>query len=493
MFKSNVKEKQKPEITLRNPYGYVCIADCSIMDILFDYIYTGVLNLSGEVAQNVLLAAEYLGMNELKEKCIGFLLNSINQKSWMDIYLMASFMGLARLKKKCEEICLLYYNHLNLVSLDFNDFQQIVQVLVRNNVCSTKVFRIVMSWLKLGESVRQKHAKELLQCVDLLNLNRKFVESHVLTESLVLEQQSLVEDIKRTISERRIILVGTNYRQKVHAVRYDPVQKSISTVRALKGPFYCYSVAQHGSKLLLLVKECNSRLSSLVLDSEMYVQIFDMVVNRWTHKFKLAIHSKYYQPATAVIDDKLFLIGGNDASGLCDSSDIHVFDLNRNDSTTPIYQDYETWSLHQARHGHSVVTRDKLIYVIGGYNWGSLNTCEMIDTCSKKVKTIASMNVTRTELSAVAFDDTILAIGGWGSNMGLAAVESYSFEDDVWSHFQPMTLRRYYHCASVFDGKVFVFGGNSTTSVEYFDPDLEEWQYDHCIDMKCCYFSTVHN
>ena len=100
-----------------------------------------------------------------------------------------------------------------------------------------------------------------------------------------------------------------------------------------------------------------------------------------------------------------------------------------------------------------------------------------------------------TELAAIIFEDKIIASGGWGmpsGGMALSSVESYSFETNTWSYLPAMTIERYYHCACVFDGRIFVLGGDKTTSIEYFDPSLGQWMFDtSIIDMKWCYFSIM--
>ena len=106
---------------------------------------------------------------------------------------------------------------------------------------------------------------------------------------------------------------------------------------------------------------------------------------------------------------------------------------------------------------------------------------------------LAAMNETRSGLSAVLFNDSIIVVGGVDINgRSMSSVECYSFSSKKWSRMPPMLKERYVHCACVFDGKVFVVGGESTNSIEFYDPSVSSWTLHKNLDIPRKWSSVFH-
>ena len=82
------------------------------------------------------------------------------------------------------------------------------------------------------------------------------------------------------------------------------------------------------------------------------------------------------------------------------------------------------------------------IYVSGGYKWSrSLARVEVINTKTRNVKRIKSMNNVRRSHTMMVLDDKPAAVGGYGIEGNLASIEVYDSKTDKW-HYSSRSLHR---------------------------------------------------
>jgi len=147
------------------------------------------------------------------------------------------------------------------------------------------------------------------------------------------------------------------------------------------------------------------------------------------------------------------------------------------------------------RHDFAVVSRGNEVFVVAGAD-STTERCKDVDVFnldSHDRYDLPPLREGRSRTAAVIFQNKLLVIGGLGLKGGdpprplpLSSVECYDFETKKWSFFPPMTRARDGHCAIVYDGKVFVFGGRlqdfndveaNTTTIEYYDPADKKWHF----------------
>jgi N-acetylneuraminic acid mutarotase len=103
---------------------------------------------------------------------------------------------------------------------------------------------------------------------------------------------------------------------------------------------------------------------------------------------------------------------------------------------------------------------------------------------------IADMPTGRWELSTCVVDGKIYAIGGAaGSSSSYSSLETFSTVEeydpmtDTWTSKSPMPKSRGFHSANVVDGKIYIIGGshdsgpdrNHVRTVEEYDPATDTW------------------
>ena len=169
--------------------------------------------------------------------------------------------------------------------------------------------------------------------------------------------------------------------------------------------------------------------------------------------------------ATAVLDGKIYVIGGYDKDGN-PTATVEVYDPSTN-----------TWaSAHPipsaAHHNSAAVARGKL------YSFGGLSTrTHVYDPVSDSWSEVALMNRGHSNTPAVGvINDKIYVAGGFSANTGL---DVYDPVANTWTELAPMSVSRNHCGGGVINGKFYVVGGRdnaqSPTALEVYDPQTNTW------------------
>ena len=235
----------------------------------------------------------------------------------------------------------------------------------------------------------------------------------------------------------------------------------------------------------------------------------------------------------AVLDDKIYLIGGADYGAGGAVSTVEIYDPNTNQWTNGAPLPYAL------DHAPSVVHKGK-IYVIGGFLEDKIPTNKLwiYDSTSDTWTEGAPLSSSRGALVAEVINDTIYAIGGVNStHHPVTTNEAYNIENnswsfreqspkskhhaasavvsdslyvlggrllgngepseinesltnmddnsrydpqsDTWVELEPMPIRRSGFAAESLDGKIYVFGGQmadgANKNIERYDPETNQW------------------
>ncbi|MCL6589590.1 MAG: hypothetical protein K6U80_06515 [Firmicutes bacterium] len=177
-----------------------------------------------------------------------------------------------------------------------------------------------------------------------------------------------------------------------------------------------------------------------------------------------------YNHAAAVVNEKLYVFGGN-ASSL----------LNLVQEYNPATGVWSTKSPMTApRCAMAVAAYEGKIYVLGGYDGANaLNTFEVYDpaTDSWTVKN-NPMPTARYGLAVVALNGKIYAMGGRNGNLYYNIVEVYDIATDTWASACNLPAIRYYFDAVAYDGKIYAAGGIGSSlyaNLDIYDPAANSW------------------
>ena len=211
------------------------------------------------------------------------------------------------------------------------------------------------------------------------------------------------------------------------------------------------------------------------------IQFFDRKNLEWKVS-EIKLSEGRNQPAAIIRGRKLFVIGGKNSDGV-PMSTMEAFQLSydlkpqmfRLNGLEPGAFMNE---LKEARSGHACVLWKDTVCVVGGYGEARmgqeeiLQSLELLDPRSnewslqdKKMKTV------RSRFAVAVLGDKLYVIGGshrrkiprrrTNTSISLNSVECYDFVKKEWKDVNPMKYRRQNPKATVWKGRIFVFGGDT--------------------------------
>jgi N-acetylneuraminic acid mutarotase len=194
----------------------------------------------------------------------------------------------------------------------------------------------------------------------------------------------------------------------------------------------------------------------------------------WTRKADMP--TARWGLSTAVVDGKIYSIGGGQSPYGTYMSTVEVYDP-ETDTWTTGKADMPTG---RAFAGASVVNGK--IYVVGGSPGpeASTSSVEEYDPATDTWTRKTNMPTARNVLSTSAVNGKIYAIGG-AYTTNPAAVEEYDPATDTWTKKANMPTARNGLSTSVIDGRIYAiggstsFGGSGISTVEEYDPATDTW------------------
>ena len=144
----------------------------------------------------------------------------------------------------------------------------------------------------------------------------------------------------------------------------------------------------------------------------------------------------------------------------------------------------DTWTRKadqpNGRESYGACAVDGILYVIGGFSGGLLNTVEAYDPVTDTWTRKANMIIPRGGSDVGVVDGIIYAIGGRvqieNATVNTNITEAYDPGTDTWTRKAGMINARRFAVVSVIDGRIYVAGGESPeVSLEMYDPGTDTW------------------
>lgn len=194
-------------------------------------------------------------------------------------------------------------------------------------------------------------------------------------------------------------------------------------------------------------------------------------VGCWTER--AAMNEPRYGFGSAVVNGKIYAIGGRNKEGLLSSVEVYGKDTGKWEKAEP---------MPTPRSGVQVTVLGGKIYAIGGSAGsetapnGAADTtaAERYDPTSGKWTVLPSMQTGRSLYRLAAANGKIYSVGGSGDGTVLPDVEEYDPDSNTWAERQPMAEARMNFGLESIDGKLYAIGGSGpldvVSSVEMYDP-----------------------
>ena len=483
MFKSEMKERYEPSITIKQ-------LDETALKYLVDYMYEGHISINNANVMDILAAGDLLQLAEVKEFCFEFLQMHLSSDNW---YAALSAAKLYRCEQLEQHIYQFISDHLDKVihSSDFktmaiDDMTSLIATLRKSKktIDETALCKLVLEWTKQDREEREAIFGDLFQLIGLkkmpfqalrnISAESLIKNSAVCLNAVMNELFDLFENNKATEKTREstkiICLGGRTTGSKVVEV-FNVFHETEQNY-----PDLPYEVEGHCLLKLNDVIFCIGGNSPNGWGNA-YNKVCLMKLKQTNLKWEGAapMNENRCRMGAAMFHDCLVVAGGWNKN--CSMA-----------STECCVDPFDKWrkapSLKQKRNGNALVVCNDSLFALGGCDKITcLSSVERLRSLNGKWENVSPMLTARFELAAVHLNGYVYAIGGRSdisSSFTQNTVEKFDSYLNKWSYVCEMKHKRFGHSACIWHGKIFVIGGidadgNAVKEIEIYDPKKDEW------------------
>ncbi len=307
MFTTNLKEGSQSTIELPK-------TEVSVMELLLDYVYVGVLDVTDDTIEKLIRAANYFGMLDLYDKCVKYVKTRINNRNSIEILEFAEHMGNNDLKEFAKQYIVQNFEAISsrnlhlmgmttslLIEIIGDNFLSIHSDAVENE---ERLFQLGWNHLQAkSEDVLKIYLPRLLKAIHLPQVSDDFlldmehcIEDHTDAMAVLRDARSMKYRVEDEESARERPKLDDD--QKWRSARYgksgklsfecrkltvrpkeSPPVKQYSNPVLIDGKFWCiytdvYS-GSYGSKYMSCFLTCLSDLGSKPIKCSCRVKIAD--------------------------------------------------------------------------------------------------------------------------------------------------------------------------------------------------------------------------
>lgn len=438
MFTSNLCEKDQDEVEIKE------VNPDSLMWII-RYMYTSHIDIREDNVEDLLITARLLQIEKVVEACCEFLKKQLHPSNCLGIAAFAEAQACPSLFSSASEYikanCLALTKEQEFLEIGVDE---VIKLLKHDDLVvpnEESAFEIMASWVEHDLDARSTSVGKLLQYIRLPHIDPTILVSEVEGHHLVRgdpEAHRLVVDM-----------------MKLHIM--EKLENSLVPSRkSTLGYLMCIGGMDGNQKGINDVE---------LLDP--------LAPDTWQECGQLVKH-KRVQFGVAVIDKKLFIVGGRDGYKTLNSVECYDFSTQSWKSMPPL-------STH--RHGVGIVLLDGPLYAIGGNDgWSFLNTVERWDPQFRTWNFVAPMNTPRSTHGVVRLNSKIFAVGGRDVSSCLRSVECFDPHFNRWTQITNMNKRRGMLGVAVYRDSIFAVGGHDTPgatkptdSAEKYSVHTNQW------------------
>ncbi|XP_068704987.1 kelch-like protein diablo [Montipora foliosa] len=441
---------------------------CTVEELL-NFVYTGEAGLTEQNALELLVAADYYDISNLKELCAEFLSIYLSPSNCLWIQTIAERYRHKTLHEAatdfiCDNLSSIWETE-EYLKMNFAEVKELFlsdeRLAIKTQKGEEEVFNGLTAWVEYDRVKREIYFEELFRNIRLNSMSFDFLLKSINGDEFVSRNQecqatvtaalNLSDDERdepRGVTES-IVLLSRNGQ----AACYIPKSGTWFDLTRLRS----YDVAR-------AVTVCEGRVFAIGWEDErITIEKFDPRQNHW-REVQNEFSSK---PMAAVsLKDKIFILKEKDMTSFKPEDGSHE----------------DLAHMNSIRRGLCAVALEGFIYTIGGYdglqNLG-LNSVEKYDPASDQWTSVAPMNELRCFASATVMGNKILVVGGTGDYcFPLSNCELYDPITNIWTLLPTeLNVPRSEAAIAKAKKKVFVFGGTfSRGIVECYDEAREEWE-----------------
>lgn len=465
-----------------------------LIDTILNFMYTGEISLSEDIAEDIVAIADYLIIPSLKEIGTLFLQKQVTSYNCFALYVFSKRYICDDLERQVND-----FINRNFATLCFTDsFKDLdasllVELFQRDEIFIPReelIFESIQEWVYHDLDARKQHFERLFSCVRLASISKYYLADYVESEAQVKESQLCSELLFKAFMSLALPDRSINTAANSPMPRKCLMKEEVGII--ITGGTYLTNQANHtecfiparGTWLKLadmyhprdehVTVVCENFLYSIGgLKKTNIVERYDPRINKWAEVAPLPV--KCAAAAAVAVDGCIYVIGGRDS--FLPYNTIQCYNPNNNTWTIKT-------SMIEQRKALSAVVLDGYIYAIGGINEKGLplSGVESYDPGLDHWRHETTMNTRRTLACATVLNRKIYVVGGYerASMTPLSSCEVFDPDKGKWSVLPDLLVKRAAAGISSLNGKIFILGGISENGaradVERYDPEKNQWE-----------------
>ncbi|KAK7919280.1 hypothetical protein WMY93_010564 [Mugilogobius chulae] len=466
-----------------------------IMEIILDFAYTGVVNVTQENLQELFMAADRFDVGGISQACCQVMEQQLSSSNCIATWQITNSFYYPQLRKKVFSFILKQFeevvaNSSEFFSLSMEDLCLIIEDDQLNVKDERIVFEVVISWIGHAPQERYQYLVLLLQKIRLALIHPDYFIQCVQSNMLLQNNRACKAVIRRTIQlmldarttstniylfptylarprlPRAVLMAiggwsGNNPTSSIeaydnHTNRWVGVPNNDETPRA----YHC-TVFLGGCVYLIGGFNGTEQLNT--------THKYDLVNRRWQEVAPMHVWRCYV--SVALLDGFIYAMGGYNG-------------IERSNTVEKYSPEINQWkliaSMNEQRSDASSTTFNGKIYICGGFNGEEcLSTAECYDPLTNQWTQIADMSSRRSGLNIIAYANEIYAVGGFTGTFRLNTVEAYNPNTNMWRPLPSMLNSRSNFGMEIVEDRLYVVGGfngfNTIPCVESYDAQTGMW------------------
>ncbi|XP_078683433.1 kelch-like protein 24 [Branchiostoma floridae x Branchiostoma belcheri] len=496
MFCNGHRESQEHKVTINE-------VSTNTLQLLVDYAYTSKVTITDDNAVKLLEGANFFQIQPVHDACVKFISGNLTTKNCLKMVHMGSMLSCPDLEKNAWSYAMREFSAVS-GTLEFLYLtkEQLIKLVSSDDLRASEesVYTAVMAWINHDVRKRKKEMKDLLRWVRFPFMDRLYFLENVENNDAVRKAcQDILTEARRYqlfpgevqsprtrprrasgLRETLVVIGGT---EKRSTGPEDPTVFSnvVMTTTVAAPSETSWSVTtrmkrNNDSGFAVAVLGRSDIIVSIGTSFAKEVCLYQPEFDSWTRLAKM--NTNRYNHKLAVVQGKVYAIGGRDP--LSALSQVEIYDRDQNRWTTGI-------PLPQPRYHHAAAVLDGRIYVMGGFGADHKPTATVyrFTPGDSEWKEMEDMPHEGGRLTAAALKGSIYVAGlhpdGW--------VYSFKPTGRLWADpFNPtrvllmgnwnrLQARVPWDCAiTVYQGKIYISGGHNGNGrggrqVSCYDPD----------------------
>ncbi|KAH3769879.1 kelch-like protein 13 isoform X2 [Dreissena polymorpha] len=414
------------------------------LQVVIEFAYTGLMELTVENVEEVLSAATHLQVTDAVELCSKYIESSIVVDNCVDVLNLAELYSLSATYRKAQHFMLKHFEVMakmgQYMKLNHNQLSQLLEDNSLRISSEYQLFELVLCWMQ-GKKEREQYVSELMRNVRLPLLSG---------EELV-EKVSIVPLMRDNKECHELLTEAKDYHIVVS--KQPLLQSKRTQVRA-------------SEKYLVMCHRENLEYYNL---------------ENMHHGFLRDATIQLHHPAVVVVDNFMYACGGK-------------YDFNENNEIAtarcfrydPRFDSwYELTSMNEARKDFVLLATEGKLYAIAGQDENLVMcTTEMFDIATNEWEVKASMNHSLYGHAGSVYDGKLYVSGGQKFDGCCNDLEMYDPVDDMWVKRSPMMSARLNHNMITVKDRIYCLCGNiednmgfpvPVITIEYYTPSNDQW------------------